>query len=368
MKIGVLKLGARVSFSSQGTSGGTGEAISIINMLHKGGAEVVVFTKILKKDVNPSHIEFRDIMTASTKDIDALLVINGRANFFGGAEDAAQIMNYKLIAGFDGPVSYTYCDPDLTLVEVAPAVAPKPWASNWNIDEITIGSKKIRYISQPYDTAYIMENLKKNVVKPSTIVHYPFEKFPCMNEPLAFNDNPSSHLSYGGTMRGGKRAAKMSKFYFDLDPSIKVEMFGKIKNEDFKEVLQNKTGNVQFTGAVSYDKMLSKMNDSMCHVVIGDPFYEKSNDVAQRTYESIWSSVVTFIDADLDQKRRVYANDEFLLETMYVSTKEEVEAKIMMLADQPSIRQKIIQKQFDAVRFDEHKYTHDFVNLVASEF
>lgn len=367
MKIGVLKLGARVSFSSQGTSGGTGEAISIINMLHKGGAEVVVFTKILKKDVNPDYIEFRDIMTGSTTDIDALVVINGRANFFGGAEDAAQIMNYKIISQFDGPVSYTYCDPELTLVELAPAVACKPWSTNWNIDEITIGEKKIRYISQPYDTQYIMDNLKKNVIRPSSIVHFPFEKFPCMNDPLDYNENPVVDLSYGGTMRGGKRQAKMSKFYFDLDPSISVEMFGKIDNSAFKQSLQNKTGNVMFTGAVKYDKMLSKMNESACHVVIGDPFYEKSNDVAQRTYESIWSSVVTFIDGDLDSARRVYGDDP-TLQMLYVHSKEELSDKIKYIKDHPKLRKALVETQFSHVAFDEHKYTRDFVELVTSEF
>ena len=97
MKIAVVKLGARVSYSSQGTSGGTGEAISIINML-KSHADVTVFTKILKKDKNPDDVTFVDIEDdCNTANFDALVVINGSVNFFGGAEDWHQIMNYKII-------------------------------------------------------------------------------------------------------------------------------------------------------------------------------------------------------------------------------------------------------------------------------
>ena len=49
MKIAVIKLGARIVFGDNiGTSGGSGEARSIINMLLKAKAEVHVFTKINK--------------------------------------------------------------------------------------------------------------------------------------------------------------------------------------------------------------------------------------------------------------------------------------------------------------------------------
>ena len=50
MKVGVIKLGSRISFNANDTSGGNGEARSIIKMLHGGGADVEIFTKILKKD------------------------------------------------------------------------------------------------------------------------------------------------------------------------------------------------------------------------------------------------------------------------------------------------------------------------------
>lgn len=368
MKIGVIKLGARISYSSQGTSGGTGEALSIINMLHLGGAQPIVLTKILKNDVNPSYIEFRDILDPKTDDLDALLVINGRVNFFGGAEDVSQIMNYKIINQFNGPISYAYCDPELTLVEIVDSIEKKEWSSNWNLNDLKISDKKIKYISQPSDLKVISNWFKKNVVKPSSIIHFPFEQFPCLNEIIPYNDNPSVHLSYGGTMRNNKRQKKMIKYYFDHPKEIKVEMFGKINLEDFNEKYYDKNSIFpMFTGAVKYDKMLYKMNDAMCHCVIGDPIYEESNDIAQRTYESIWSSVVTFIDNDLDKSKRVYGKSEYLSEFLYVNSKQELSNKIKFLIDNPEKRKKIIDRQFETIAFDSAKYTESFVNLVTSK-
>ena len=367
MKIAVVKLGARVSYSSQGTSGGTGEAISIINML-KSYADVTVFTKILKKDKNPDDVTFVDIEDdCNTANFDALVVINGSVNFFGGAEDWHQIMNYKIINEFDGPIFYTYCDPELTLRNIWPSVSVKEWASNWKQEDIELKNEEIIWLCQPYNTDFVQENLKKNVVFPKKLVHFPFEKFPCMNERLPFNENPSVDLSYGGTMRGGKRIEKMVKFYFGHE-KINVEMFGKIELKDFpKKKLINNPAPPKFTGPVKYDQMLTKMNDALAHVVIGDPFYEKSSDVAQRTYESIWSSVVTFIDADLDKEKRVYGKSPILSDFLYVSSRKDVEDKILALKGNKEIRKQIVDLQFKTVNFDKDAYCKSFIDTIKEE-
>ena len=215
MKIGVLKLGARISFSSQGTSGGTGEALSIIRMLTGGGGEVVVFTKILNKDENPDSIEFRNIEDeySNINDLECLVVINGTVQFYGGAEDRSQLLNYEIINNFEGPVFYILCDPELTFKQVWPSVSKKPWGSAWEESMLNVVRKDIVYIAQPVSVDKVLGTLKTNAIIPSDIVHFPFEQFPCLNEQLPFNPTPIVDLSYGGTMRGGKRIKKMVKFY-----------------------------------------------------------------------------------------------------------------------------------------------------------
>lgn len=375
MKVGVIKLGSRISFNANDTSGGNGEARSIIKMLKEGGADVSIITKILKKDnllpqYNWLHIMGDSGIGIDQSDLDAhdvLVVLNGNVNFFGGAEDPEQLMNYKIINNFKGQVYYIYCDPSLTLKQVWQSVEKKPWGNEYSKEDLFISRTDIIYLSQPHDIEKVAAKLSKNEIIPSKFVHFPFEQFPCLNEQLPVNETPEVDLSYGGTMRGGKRTKKMIKFYFDHPEEISVEMFGKIKAEDFTDAL-SKWGHdlrhPQFSGAIKYDEMLPKMNKAMCHIVIGDPYYEEINDMAQRAYESIWSNVVTFIDTDLDQLRRVYGRDKELADFLYVADKKEVAEKILLLKNDPELRKQILQDQLNAINFNSKEYCERFVNLL----
>lgn len=367
LKIGVIKLGSRISFNANDTSGGNGEARSIIKMLHGGGADVEIFTKILKKDTLLPEYTWRDIGTDwwAVGTVDALVVLNGSVNFFGGAEDKEQLLNYRMINSFSGPIFYIYCDPELTLKQVWPSVSKKAWAENWREEHLNITKKDIIYLCQPYDVERIMKDLKKNEIIPQCITHFPFEKFPCLNEHLPFNPTPEVDLSYGGTMRGGKREKKMVKFYFGHPSEISVEMFGKIELKDFSEkLLMGLSTTPKFTGPIRYDEMLPKMNRAMAHCVIGDPYYEQINDMPQRTHESIWSSVVTFIDADMDKMRRVYGTDKTLSDFLYVSERKELSEKILLLKTDTNLRKQILEDQLNAVGFDPKVYCESFVEEI----
>lgn len=376
MKVAVIKLGSRISFNANDTSGGNGEARSIIKMLHCGGAEVHIFTKILQKDnlLDEYHwhdLKDRDAVLTSVSDrgageFDALVVLNGNVNFFGGAEDPEQLLNYAVINSFKGQIFYLLCDPELTLKQIWPSVQKKEWASKWSEHELSITRSDIIYLSQPHDVEKVLSDLKKNEVVPSKIEHFPFEKFPCLNEPLPFNATPLVDLSYGGTMRGGKREKKMVKFYFGHPEDISVEMFGKIKEEDFNLTKFGSPRPPIFSGPVRYDEMLSKMNQSMAHCVIGDPWYEQINDIPQRFYESIWSGVITFIDSDMDRVRRVWAADRTLGDFLYVSDRQELTEKLQLIKTDTNLRQQILDDQVRAVGFDAQKYCASFVNLIST--
>lgn len=373
MKIAVIKIGSRISFNANDTSGANGEARSICKMLKQGGAEVYIYTKILKKDNLIEDYHWQNLSDPFQMTfMDVLVVLNGNLNFFGGAEDPEQLLNYTIINSFPGKVFYIYCDPELTLKQVWASVSKKPWAGNWSQEMLHIERSDIIYLSQPHDVKKIISDLKKNEVVPEHIVHFPFEKFPCLNQSLPFNKTPEVDLSYGGTMRGGKRAKKMVKFYFGHPDSLKVEMFGKITWEDFDK-LANKDpmwsvathyGRPIFSGPVKYDDMLPKMNKAMAHCVIGDPYYEKINDIPQRAYESIWSSVVTFIDDDMDKLRRVYGRDKILSNFLYVKDRQELTEKLLLLKSDTILRRQIIEDQLAAIAFDGDEYCKSFVDQI----
>ena len=366
MKVAVIKLGSRISFNANDTSGANGEARSICKMLKGGGAEVHIYTKILKKDNLVEDYKWHDLSEHITQypEEDALVVLNGNVNFFGGAEDREQLLNYAIINAFEGPIFYVYCDPELTLKQVWPSVAKKPWNSNWSQGTLDIVRKDIIYLCQPFDTEMIRNDLKKNEIIPQKIVHFPFEQFPCLNEQLSFNPNPEVDLSYGGTMRGGKRVKKMAKFYFGHPDEISVEMFGKIEEKDFDDKYISRLRRPIFSGPVKYDEMLPKMNKAMAHCVIGDPYYEKINDMAQRAYESIWSNVITFIDADMDKLRRVYGADKVLADFLYVNDRQELSEKIILLKSDIELRKQILADQIKAIDFDATCYCTTFIDQI----
>ena len=376
MKVGVIKLGARISFDSLGTSGGTGETISIIKMLALGGAEVVAFTKIIKNESqnpmdNVSVVQILDwYQESNNMGLDALLVLNGNVNFFGGAEDAHQIANYHIINNFKGKVFYVYCDPSLTLKQLWPAIEKKEWGNKYKREDIEITRTDIIYLSQPYDTDAVLNNVLtgKNEIKPAKVVHYPFEQFPCLHPQSKFNEAPSVDLSYGGTMRGGKREKKMVKYYFDYPSDISVEMFGKITKEDFKpKNIANIQTFPEFTGPVNYGDMHRKMNDALAHVVIGDDLYYAIDDIAQRAAESVWSKNVTFFDYDADPTRRFFNNHPVLTEFLYVKTREEVTERLRLLKSDPELRKEIIELQLSALNFDARRYCQGLVKLISEQ-
>lgn len=373
MNLALIKLGARISFESQGTSGGTGETLSIIRMLAKGGAHVTALTKMIRNESsNPienvkvaNNIDYRD--SINDHNFDALIVMSGTVNFFGGVENVDQIINYELINKFKGPVFYIYCDPLLTFRQLWPAMEKKEWASKYNKEDIVVTRNDIVFISQAADLKYLTEKLitKPSEIKPSKILHYPFEKFPFLHERLEFNESPIVDLSYGGTMRGGKREKRIVQFYMDYPADISVELFGKISKEDFKTKSIAEVQNFPiFSKAVAYDKMHQKMNEAISHIVIGDDLYYNIDTIGQRASECVASSVVTFFDKEVDPNRRFFNGDKDLSEFLYIKDKNEAADKIRYLKSDSTARLNIIEKQFKAINFDAMEYCKGLVDMI----
>ena len=362
MKLACIKLGARIVFGSGiGTSGGSGEAGAIIDMLAQGGADVHCFTKILKKDETPTHVSMHQIEEEfdQLQGYDALIVINGVVNYFGGVEDVAQTLNYHMINNFHGPVIYIYCDPNLPLKQIWPSISKKPWAENWKQEDIEI-KRPINVICQVYNIALARAQFKDITVH--TIQSYEFHKFPMMFPERKSVLGKQVDLSYGGTFRSGRREKKLIDFYFDYPDDISVEVFGNIKLKDFTEKKIAGLRAPDFTGAVQYEKMIEKMSEAKYHVVIGDMKYPEFEMINQRTYESIMAGCITFVDADFDRKKRIYENDP-VLDFLYVKNRKDVISNIRMIEEDCSYDE-IIAAQKAAVGFNQVEYTAGFVHRI----
>lgn len=372
MKIGVIKLGARITWETEKGKVGPGEAVSICKALVQGGADVHIFTKITKKDMLDPSVTWHNILDdRDTSDCDVLAVINGNVNFFGGAEDRAQILNYELINNFKGHVAYVMCDPELPLMQIWPAVSKKNegWGTDYKEADINITRKDITLIAQPNDLEHVAQHWnKKRGVQTKNILHFPFEKFPLLNQHLKAQKNPAIDLMYGGTARGGKRIPNIFKWYFGHPPELKVQIFGAIELDDFikhREVGAGLLAGIsapEFAGPVFYNQVLPKMNSALAHLVTGDPAYEENNIIPQRTYECMAAGNLVFIDAKMDTCRRIYTSND-LREFMYVQTREDLSDRLRFLKQDGMAQQELLEMAQVDTNFNAGEYCKALVNV-----
>lgn len=392
-KIAVIKIGARVSYGKldkssnikrgKDTSGGNGEAKAIIDILYKGGADITLFTDNLSSFYYPDFLKVKNIIKLYDNNIlekellqsnfDSLVIVNGNYNCFGGVEESIKldICNYYLINKFNGSIYYCLCDPALTLNKnIYSAIKGKQWGSKYNENDLNITREDIIYISQAFNTEelYKIINKGKNNVKVSkeNIIHFPFEKFPCLySTNKVVNSTKQYDLLYGGTLRGGRRCKDIVKFYFN-HPDLNVELFGKIKLDKL-QIINNKYFKFKYIPTigepVNYTEFCSKMSSSFSHIVIGDELYKKLADIPQRTYESMMAGVITLIDESLDKLHRVYGDNK-ILNQLYVKNGEEAEKLILKIKQSKTLFDDIIIEQNKLINFDYSLYCKKLVDIL----
>lgn len=368
MKVCVLKLGGRIAYGSSSTSGGTGEALAVIKIMTESGIEVDAWTKPLAKDGIPPNFNVINILDEYEKvndyEYDALVVLNGSVNYFGGQDSPEGTLSYHVMNNFDGPVYYVLCDPNLLLKQIWPSVAKKDWASNYKQEDIEITREDIVYISQPRDIPALNKKIEKTKVAIKEAIHFPFEQFVYLtmkDEPPV--ENYEWDLLYGGTFRGGRRELDMIKFYFGYSEDIKVQMFGKIKETQFKKNKES-LRHPEYGKAVPYEKFNEAMRNGLATVIIGDKLYKELDDLAQRIYESVICGNVVFIDASYDKNKIVFGENETLRKFCYVDSREDVEKRLNILKNKPDMIPMLIKLQKEVAGIDKTEYSQRLRNII----
>lgn len=383
MRLGVLKIGLKVDYSAEDNRGALSEAKILIDMLHKGNVDVVLFTKVDKNDIFPEWLEYHDIYYDYTFDInkyniDKLIIINGSIEGPTCSAEAVVLnsRNYKIINEFNGGVYYLLCDPDLVLKRSLEYSINKfnIWDSIKQCGNYIITRNDIKYIVQPYKVAVIEDFINSSadncLVLKNNVYHFSFEKFPCLynSNIFGYNENPTYDLMYGGSIRVGRRAYKIAKYLYGYSKDLNVLLFGKMDPELLSNIARDEFGIVDnapiIEGLVPYNSFCSKLNSSLSTIVIGDKLYEDSNDIAQRCYESMMAQVVTFIDADLDKNRIVFSDNSELRHFMYVDFQKELEQKIRFVKENETFRKYILDYQNYLIDFDKDNYCKQLVRLI----
>jgi hypothetical protein len=365
MKIALIKLGARLSYNSRGTSGGIGESLAIIELLKIAGVEVHVYTKKPDECLH-DRVYFHDIKEyekINDLNYDSLLIMNGNVNFFGGAETPEEMFNYWIINNFKGKIFYILCDPNLTLKQIWKSVEKKEWNNKYKKENVEITRKDIACVCQARRVDLVKKIHEKNNIHLKDVIHYPFEKFPLITfKDEKINDELEWDIIYGGTFRGGKREKDMIKFFFNYPEEIKIQMFGKIESLNFNDkYFDSKTREPNFGLSVKYNEYNDKMKTGLSTIIIGDELYKELDNLAQRIYESIQIGNIVFIDEDYDKEKKVFSNN-FLKNFCYVKDRNDVIKRLKILKSHNA--RLVIALQKEDTKIDKQKYCNDFKKLL----
>jgi hypothetical protein len=353
MKLGILKLGASITWNKVSKTAANFDIHSLVDLLRENPEnDINIVTRKTRNTIIPKDMTFIEIMTTNINahGFDALLVFNGNVNFFGGGEAPDQIMNYVHINKFRGPIIYVHTDGQLQLKQLWPAIECKPWASNWKKEDIEVTRNDIIYLTQARRNERVVALTKKNGSVPvisDNIYFFPIEKAILCDEKRApVVQRPKVYdLIYGGSMRGGQRKKLLEKYYFHNN--VTSHIFGAIKSS-----MLNAKGNTTFGSKVDHHQFMSKMTLGKATCIIGDEWYF-DNMHTLRIYETILASVVCFISKEFDPKMKIFENER-LRKFLYVSSASELASKIQHL-DESTINE-IVRLQLESVTIDRNSY------------
>jgi len=364
MKIAIIKLGGRIANEGHGIT--SFEAVSVSKMLSYGN-KVDCFTKISNNDKPIPELNILEITDHYNKisgNYDALVVLNGNINFYGGKETPEQILNLHIINNFNGLVFYIFIDTLLPLKNVWDSIQKKSWGNKYKKEDILIIRKDIVYITMCYDTEAVYKITNKTGIVPSKVVYFPFEKYAFFGERLNYHSNKTIDLIYGANSFRNKREKKLIKYYLDLPEDLSVVFYGKMKQEDFNIKLISNKIFPNFEGPIKYNENLIKLNTSISTINISDSFNE-GRQLNPRIYETVLANVVSFMDLDYDPQKRAFKNPE-LQNFLYVKNQNELIDKIRKLKSDKTIMNKIIDMQYEDSYISKKDLSNNFCELISS--
>ncbi len=360
MKIGIIKLGANITWLKISKSAGNFDIHSMCRVLNPF-SHLHIITHKTRNTKIPNGGKFHEIidLDINSLGLDALLVFNGNVNFFGGAESPEGIWNYIHINKFDGPVVVINTDGQLCLKQLWPAIKAKSWATNWKEEDIVVSRKDICYITQGRDLQKTYDHYLAQrgsvYFLPENMYHFPIEKavlyrkFRVVDRPVKYQ------LIYGGSPRGGQRKKDLIKFYVNSD--LNTLLFGGIT----PKYIGIEGPKIHYGTRIPNHQFASKMTEGKATCVIGDDFY-RNNFFTLRMYESILAGVLTFIDDRMDMEKLFYRGQG--LDLMYVGSGAELAEKVQSFSyGNPYLDIVRAQREL-VVKFNAEEYRTDLYTIM----
>lgn len=352
-KIGVMKIGANITFSaSMNRTAANYDIISLSRALAPN-FDLHFITRKTRNTLMPPQVAFTDILQAkddiNSLGLDAIIVFNGNFNAYGGVEPKETIAIWKCINEFKGRVFYVQTDGQMHLSQIWDGFEKRGWSDHWSKEEIVITRDDIVYITQGKSMARMRKLIRsKNSIniKDENFIHFPVQEAVLLRPPkFKLERKIGWDLIYGGSYRNGNRRERMLKWFFGHE-DLKVLMFGNLSLQRFGGVTVFPVP--EFEGAVPNSDFMHKMRTGLATVQIVDDWYE-NHWVTLRFYESLISGVIPFVDNIADRKQSLYYPDSVIRDFLYVQTRKELNDRINLIKRE-DCADEIMDECRDAIR------------------
>jgi len=335
MKVIILNSGSRPASSS--ISEVNGEAIVLAELLCDDH-DVTIASTLSKRDVLDPRFHWWDLRNQEVPEADCLLWVNGKANFFGGADNPHEVLNYVLAHRFNGPIFYIFTDTVLPLLDVRPNVASRDWASNYNMCELDLTNKDITLVCQSKNVHEALKwhnSFAKDSMQLTKAVHFPLHRL-FVSAPWRWGKMREKKwdLIYGGGMRRGFRKRAIQQ-YFAAPDDLTSYVFGNIKDLSKPTAVMGPK--------VAWDEFIPQMSEGLATCFIGDECFSALDHITPRPYEAIIAGCATFCAPGLDVGGELF--DDFTR----VTGPADFWTKVKKLKADAALMQDTLHKQLERV-------------------
>jgi len=323
MRIGVIKGGANITFSSNNGSAGNADILYALRVLDPSRNEVTIITHRTRNTKMYPVLKFKELhdKDLNLDDYDAILLFNYSINFFGGAESPSLNSLYRALHNSSVPIFYVQTDGQLPLKEFWPMIRDREWAKGYTEDEFSFNGDRVVVLQQGRDLSKCATEIRrvKNTIIPRAQKHYPWERTILHNRHKFFprvEDDVISRpysLIYGGATRNAKRKRRIQELYFGHE--FMSLLFGNLR-------LDMSSCTVARMNKVSYQEFVKIMKKGIATVIIGDVHYE-NNYFTLRMYESLLAGCIVMIDDRMDVKHNFYDRE---FSELYVKNRSDIES------------------------------------------
>jgi hypothetical protein len=323
-----------------------------------GRSEVDYVSQKTKKEEGLDY--FKDITDVDLNYYDEVFIYNCTLNPFGGVFKWHSLQLFVDLYNYNGKIYYALFDPKMPAVDFAKYLKNRDKngtytfkadneAGEFKIDpeildnwtEKVWSRMNTAYAGLDYDKFVELWNKKHKgkITELNTEIEWTnfwlFEYYSVNEEfDLKMKDYEKVaepyDLVYFGNNRQNERNKVIKKLY-DI-PEFKKYCIG------FDPELQN----CEFEKYLKHEKLFEKLGKNcLATVVVGDDLHN-GNFRTARFFETMLLDIAAFIYIDFDPTKQ-YMNDPFLKEFIYVSSKEELKEKILMLKNDHTLYRKVVE-------------------------